>query len=162
MAGAVNSKVDFASGTDVKFGGGNLGAYATLINRGLFFDALVMANFLNVNYVHSTLLTSTAGMLKLRWSRRRRLPLLLWRLWGAAHMRSSADYQGTVRCTGADGWFAEPLATIDAVWTRFNNFDLPNVGCRHRINTNNVDVRGRLGGRVGKLVRTTGTVGSRA
>ena len=114
--------------------GGNIGAYATLINGGLFADALLMANFLNVNYDHSVLLTaSSANAISL-----------------GGHF--DMGYRFNLR----DGWFAEPLATIDAVWTSFNKFDLPNAGVGIDLNTNNTDLRGRLGGRVGKSIVNNG------
>ena len=128
MAGALELKVNFASGTSVKLSGGNVGAYATLINRGLFADALLMANFLNVNYNHSVLLSDA----------------------GASAVSLGGHFDMGYRFNLKDGWFAEPLATIDAVWTHFNNFDLPNAGVGIDLNTTNIDLRGRLGGRVGK------------
>ncbi len=116
----------------MKFSGGNLGAYATLINRGLFVDALLMANFLNVNYNHSALLTSTAG--------------------NAVSVGGHFDMG--YRFNFKDGWFAEPLATIDAVVTNFNKFDLPGVDLD--LNTNKLDMRGRLGARVGTSIVKNG------
>ena len=130
MAGAVESKVNFASGTSVKFGGGNIGAYATLINRGLFADALLMANFLNVNYNHSVLLSDA----------------------GASAVSLGGHFDMGYRFNLKDGWFAEPLGTIEAVWTHFSKFDLPNSGVGIDLNTDNTDMRARLGGRVGKSI----------
>ena len=88
----------------MKFSGGNLGAYATLINRGLFADALLMANFLNMNYNHSTWLTSTAG----------------------SAISLGGHFDMGYRFNMKNNWFFEPLATVDAVWTDFSKFDLPN------------------------------------
>ncbi|MGH6726733.1 MAG: autotransporter domain-containing protein, partial [Pseudolabrys sp.] len=126
MAGAVDSKVDFASGTSTKFSGGNLGLYATLINGNFFVDALLLADFLNITYNHSTLLTSTAGSVN--------------NIGGHVDM----GYRFNMK----NNWFWEPLATVDAVWTDFRKLDLPGVALD--LNTNdNENLRGRLGVRVG-------------
>jgi hypothetical protein len=127
MGGAVESKVDFASGTGVKLSGGNLGAYATLINRGFFVDALLMANFLNVQYNHSALLTSTAG--------------------SAVSVGGHVDMGYRFNMNG--NWFLEPLATVDAVWTDFHKFDLPGGASVDLNQTDNENLRGRLGARIG-------------
>jgi hypothetical protein len=126
MGGAVESKVDFASGTGVKFSGGNIGAYATLINGGLFADALVLANFLNMNYNHTVWLASNSAN--------------VFSFGGHFDMGYRFNFQG--------GWFAEPLATIDGVWTDFHKFDLPGVSVDLNTN-NNQSLRGRLAGRIG-------------
>jgi hypothetical protein len=126
MGGAVDSRVDFASGTTTKFSGGNVGLYATLINRGFFVDALLLAQFLNVNYVHSALLTSTSGN--------------AISVGGHVDMGYRFNLQGN--------WFAEPLATVDAVWTDFNKVSLPGV-VGLDMNNDQVSLRSRLGGRVG-------------
>jgi outer membrane autotransporter protein len=150
MAGAVDSKVDFASGTNVKFGGGNVGLYATLINRGLFVDALVMANFMNVNYVHTSLLTSTAGSVE---SFGGHVDVGYRFYFGGYGAQPTCDPRMITKapCVAPAptlSWFAEPLATIDGVWSRFNKIDIPGVALDLN-NNNDVDVRGRLGGRVG-------------
>jgi len=126
MAGAVDSTVNFASGTSTKFSGGNLGLYATLINGNFFVDALLLADFLNITYNHSTLLTSTAG--------------------SVTNVGGHIDMG--YRFNMKNNWFWEPLATVDAVWTDFRKVDLPGVGLDLNTN-NNENLRGRLGVRLG-------------
>jgi hypothetical protein len=151
MAGALDSKVSFASGTGAKFSGGNLGAYATLINGGLFADALLMANFMNLNYQHSTLISDTdasvfsvGGHFDVGYR---------FNFGGYAsqptydpRMITKAPYVAPERWN----WFVEPLGTIEAMWTHFHNFDLPGVDLD--MNANSVDLRGRLGARIGTSI----------
>ena len=122
LVGAVNSKVDFVSGTNVKLDGGNLGAYATYLNHNFFTDALFMANILNVHYNQSALLNSAGTAVSFG---------------GHIDMGYRFNFQ--------QNWFAEPLGTIEAVYTDFSNVNLPGVG----VNLNNEHARGRLGLRVG-------------
>ncbi len=122
MVGAVSSKVNFASGTQAKFDGGNIGAYATYINRGFFADSLLMANILNVNYNHSALLNSTGNALTF-----------------------GGHFDMGYRFNFKEGWFAEPLVTVEGMYTDFRNVNLAGV----YLNLDNMDARGRLGVRVG-------------
>jgi outer membrane autotransporter protein len=148
MAGAVDSKVSFASGTSAKFSGGNLGAYATLLNGGLFADALVMASFLNMNYTHSTLLSdsganvvSVGGHFDVGYRFN----------FGGGYTEPAPMYtKGPAPAPARRwNWFVEPLATVEAIWTEFNKFDLPNSGVGVDLNTANLDMRGRIGARIG-------------
>ncbi len=122
MVGAVSSKVNFASGTQAKFDGGNIGAYATYINRGFFANSLLMANILNVNYNHSALLNSTGNALTF-----------------------GGHFDMGYRFNFKEGWFAEPLVTVEGMYTDFRNVNLAGV----YLNLDNMDARGRLGVRVG-------------
>jgi outer membrane autotransporter protein len=153
LAGAVESKVDFASGTNVKFSGGNVGLYATLINRGFFVDALMLGNFLNVQYRHDALLTATAGN-AISFGGHVDMGYRFYFGGSSYAAQPTCDPRMITKAPcvvpppkPASVWFAEPLATIDAVWSRFDKIDLPGVGLD--LNYNSVDARGRLGGRIG-------------
>ena len=97
-----------------------------MINGNLFVDALLLADFLNIQYNHSTWLTSTAG--------------------SANSVGGHIDMG--YRFNMKNNWFFEPLATVDAVWTDFRKLDLPGVGVDLNTN-NNENIRGRVGVRVG-------------
>ena len=150
LAGAVDSKVNFASGTGVKLSGGNIGVYATLINHGLFADALLLANFMTMNYDHSQALQDNSstvvtfgGHLDMGY----RFNFGGYAAQPTYDMYTKAPHPAPSRWT----WFFEPLATLEGMVTTFRSFDLPGVS-NLDLNPDKVDLRSRLGARIGTTI----------
>ncbi len=104
--------------------GGEAGAYATYLNRGLFVDTLFKATFLEVDPNNSPGFSGTFDATA----------------WG---VRTDTGYRfGGFR----GGPFIEPLATLAVVWSELDNLKIDDNKISFDEGTN---VRGRLGLRVG-------------
>jgi hypothetical protein len=141
LGGAVDSKVNFNSGTNVHFQGGNLGAYATYLNRSWFADALFLANFMTADFSSGPTLLTVDGLTDIGTH------MSVQQLGG--HLDTGYRFQ-------FNPWFVEPEATIEVINTDFcgsttldcfgnNNIVLAGT----ELNLNNTSVRSRLGGRIG-------------
>lgn len=123
LGGYSGSDVDFdlaAGGADYQQG--SIGAYATYMNGGFFADALVKADFGNLDYNG-----------------------------GGDSASTDYTTIGVVLDTGyrfnlQNNWFIEPKATLAYVNTDFDDIDLLGTGVEF---DDGDSLRGRLGGRVG-------------
>ncbi|MEM8575041.1 MAG: autotransporter domain-containing protein [Pseudomonadota bacterium] len=128
LGGFVGGDLDFdALGRGFDFSGGQIGAYATYLNGGLFVDTLVNVHLYEINTpilgFPDSLDATTVGL------------------------RSDAGYRfGSF--TG--GVFFEPLATIEVIWADIDGFS---VGGNTVSFSDDANVRGRLGGRVGTTMQ---------
>ena len=133
LGGASESTVNFASGTKVKFQGGDAGAYATFINHGFFVDALFMGNWMSADYTSSGI--PFVGL-------------------GFSNLGQNVDLQQYGgRIDGGyrfqfNPWFFEPQVTAEIVHTNWGTFNFPQVATTINV-SNDTEVAGRLGGRVG-------------
>jgi outer membrane autotransporter protein len=122
LAGYVGSNVDFTSGSRATFSGGNIGAYATFLNGGLFADSLIMANFGDMRFKSAPLLNTKSNV---------------------ATFGGHFDFGYRFPMQG--GWFAEPLASLEYVKAVFQDMAIPGT----TVALGGDSVRGRLGARFG-------------
>ena len=124
LGGFVGGDLDFDSlAKTFDFSGGQVGAYATYLKDGLFVDTLLNVHLYEVNTPNfgfpGSLDATTVGL------------------------RSDAGYRFGSFTGGA---FFEPLATIEVTWADIDGF---NVGGNAVSFSDDANVRGRIGGRVG-------------
>jgi outer membrane autotransporter protein len=122
LAGYVGSNVDFTSLSRATFSGGNVGAYATFLNGGLFADSLIMANFGDMRFKSAPLLNTKSNV---------------------ATFGGHFDFGYRFPMQG--GWFAEPLASLEYVKAVFQDMAIPGT----TVALGGDSVRGRLGARFG-------------
>ena len=128
LGGAVDGKLDYDNvNRRFEFAGGQIGAYATYMNRNLFVDALVKADFLKLE-------TETPG-----------LPGSLDAQ--TVGVRVDAGYR-----LSAPSFFIEPLATLAAAWTNVDDFSNSTNSVNFDEDTS---LRGRLGVRLGTTLHAS-------
>lgn len=124
LGGFVGAGLDYDSLADTfNFSGGQVGAYATYLKDGLFVDTLLNVHLYEIDTPNfgmpDSLNATTVGL------------------------RTDAGYRfGSF--TG--GMFFEPLTTIEVTWADLDGF---NVGGNKVSFSDDANVRGRIGGRVG-------------
>ncbi|MDJ0514512.1 MAG: autotransporter domain-containing protein [Methyloceanibacter sp.] len=128
LGGYVGGNLDYESLTDTfKFSGGQVGAYATYLKDGLFVDTLLNVHILEIDTPNlgfpGGLDATTFGI------------------------RTDAGYRFGSFTGGA---FFEPLATIEVTWADIDGF---NVGGNSVSFSDDANVRGRIGGRVGTTMQ---------
>lgn len=132
LGGADASTVNFASGTKVTFQGGDVGAYATFLNRGFFVDGLAMGNWMTMDYTSGAALNALGANLGVSTEMQQ---------WGG---RIDTGYRFQF-----NPWFFEPQLAAEVVHTGFDQaLQFPSVDAIVNIN-DDTSVRGWLGGRVG-------------
>jgi hypothetical protein len=162
LAGAVDSSVRFKSGTRVEFEGGNVGAYATYLNRAFFWDALALANFMSVRFNSGPDFATSNGLIGL--TARSDVEQIgghidagyRFQFGGPAFGGYAADMPvkaaPAVVPAPAPGWFIEPQATVEFVHTEFRNFNFfPGCDEFASARLRNDEAQGRLGLRLGTV-----------
>lgn len=124
LGGFVGAGLDYDSLADsFNFSGGQVGAYATYLKDGLFVDTLLNVHLYEIDTPNlgfpDSLNATTVGL------------------------RTDAGYRFGSFTGGA---FFEPLATIEIAWADIDGF---NVGGNAVSFSDDANVRGRIGGRVG-------------
>ncbi|ODR97478.1 hypothetical protein AUC70_00130 [Methyloceanibacter stevinii] len=124
LGGFVGAGLDYDSVADsFNFSGGQVGAYATYLKDGLFVDTLLNVHLYEIDTPNlgfpDSLNATTVGL------------------------RTDAGYRFGSFTGGA---FFEPLATIEFAWADIDGF---NVGGNKVSFSDDANVRGRIGGRVG-------------
>ncbi|WP_108681155.1 hypothetical protein [Methyloceanibacter sp. wino2] len=124
LGGFVGAGLDYDSLADsFNFSGGQVGAYATYLKDGLFVDTLLNVHLYEIDTPNlgfpDSLNATTVGL------------------------RTDAGYRFGSFTGGA---FFEPLATIEIAWADIDGF---NVGGNKVSFSDDANVRGRIGGRVG-------------
>ncbi|BAQ16363.1 autotransporter domain-containing protein [Methyloceanibacter caenitepidi] len=124
LGGFVGAGLDYDSlGDNFDFSGGQVGAYATYLKGGLFVDTLLNVHLYEIDTPNlgfpDSLNATTVGL------------------------RTDAGYRFGSFTGGA---FFEPLATIEVTWADIDGF---NVGGNKVSFSDDANVRGRIGGRVG-------------
>ncbi|BAQ16848.1 pertactin-like passenger domain-containing protein [Methyloceanibacter caenitepidi] len=124
LGGFVGAGLDYDSlGDNFDFSGGQVGAYATYLKGGLFVDTLLNVHLYEIDTPNfgfpDSLNATTVGL------------------------RTDAGYRFGSFTGGA---FFEPLATIEIAWADIDGF---NVGGNKVSFSDDANVRGRIGGRVG-------------
>ncbi|MEM8573406.1 MAG: autotransporter outer membrane beta-barrel domain-containing protein, partial [Pseudomonadota bacterium] len=126
--GFVGGKLDYDSLADTfDFSGGQVGAYATYLKDGLFVDTLLNVHLYEINTPNfgfpDSLDATTVGL------------------------RTDAGYRFGSFTGGA---FFEPLATIEVTWADIDGFS---AGGNRVSFSDDANVRGRIGGRVGTTMQ---------
>ncbi|MEM8574698.1 MAG: autotransporter domain-containing protein, partial [Pseudomonadota bacterium] len=128
LGGFVGGKLDYDSLADTfDFSGGQVGAYATYLKDGLFVDTLLNVHLYEINTPNlcfsDSLDATTVGL------------------------RTDAGYRFGSFTGGA---FFEPLATIEVTWADIDGFS---AGGNRVSFSDDANVRGRIGGRVGTTMQ---------
>ena len=128
LGGFVGGTLDYDSLVDqFNFSGGQVGAYVTYLNGGLFVDTLFNAHLYEIYTPNfgfpDSLNANTLGL------------------------RTDAGYRFGSFTGGA---FFEPLATVEVTWADIDGF---NVGGNRVSFSDDANVRGRVGGRIGTTMQ---------